>query len=73
MVLVTFLGKVLRPGRGGEKLSLLWVRYHSMLVFEHLSNLMPGFIQGDFDCTAFVNQNFAKGTTDPRVKFGLPK
>ena len=43
MVLVTFLNKVLGPGRGAEKLSLLWVRYPSMLVFEHLSNLMPGF------------------------------
>ena len=45
MVLVTFLNKVLGPGRGAEKLSLLWVRYHSMLllVFEHLSNLMSGF------------------------------
>ena len=71
MVLVTFLGKVLGPGRGAEELSLLWVRYHSMLAFEHLSNLIPGFgkrlgalslyVQGDFDCTAFVNQNIAKG------------
>ena len=60
-----------------EKVSLLWGRYHSMLVFEHLSNLMSGFgkrlgalslyVQGDFDCTAFVNQNIAKGATDPWV------
>ena len=58
-----------RAGNGG--------RYHSMLVFEHLSNLMSGFgkrlgalslyVQGDFDCTAFVNQNIAKGATDPWV------